>query len=526
MIYPANFVLAQATPPASPVTDWAATLGGKQYIVSLAEAVRDGIAALVQMLSPALAARLDSVLFARVTGMDLLAALVTTSLLALLTCGTRYWLRRRAHAPQESETEVKWRPLVLNALSGPLHLLLWTYGVFFAVAPLLLRLGAEGHPHPLQVGIGKLVDIALFIALLWLFVEATRLVEHGVTRWTRRTRSSLDDLLAALVIRTARVILPVLAIIMALPLVGLPARYEAFLSTAGSLLLVCAIGWVLARGVLLVEKGILANFDIKVANNLRARAVHTQVQVMRKTLLFVIAIFTVASALMLFQPVRQLGTSILASAGVLGIIVGFAAQRTISNLFAGMQIALTQPIRLDDVVIVENEWGRIEEISLTYVVVRIWDLRRLVVPIQYFIDNPFQNWTRASANLLGTVFLYCDYTVPVGEVRAELLRIVKTLPNWDGAVVGLQVTDVTERTVQLRALASAADASKAFDLRCAIRERLLDFLQANYPGALPRTRAELERDGKTAPVQAVLPDGISLLPGSAPAAGTTGKSNG
>ncbi|HEU5079148.1 MAG TPA: mechanosensitive ion channel domain-containing protein [Opitutaceae bacterium] len=496
MMNSAYLVLAQTPPPASPKTDWAAALSGKQYIVSLAESLRDGVAHLVERISPGFAAKLDTVLFARVTGMDLIAPLVTTSLMAALIYCIKQVLRRHAHPPEKNETDVKWRPLILHAMARPLYLLLWTYGLFFAIAPILLRLGAEGQPHPLQVVVDKLVNIGVFIALLWLFVEFTRLVEHGVTRWTRRTRSSIDDLLATLIIRTARIILPVLAIIMALPLVGLPPRYEAFLSTAGSLLLVCSIGWVLSHGVLLVEKNILENFDVKVANNLRARSVHTQVQVMRKTLLFVIAIFTIASALMVFGPVRQLGTSILASAGVLGIIVGFAAQRTISNLFAGMQIALTQPIRLNDVVIVENEWGRIEEISLTYVVVRIWDLRRLVVPIQYFIDNPFQNWTRASANLLGTVFFYCDYTIPVGEVRAELLRIVKKLPEWDGSAVGLQVTDVTEHTIQLRALASAADASKAFDLRCAIREQLLDFLQTNYPESLPRTRVDFERSEK------------------------------
>jgi small-conductance mechanosensitive channel len=195
---------------------------------------------------------------------------------------------------------------------------------------------------------------------------------------------------------------------------------------------------------------------------------------------------------MVFDQVRSLGASVLASAGVLSIIIGFAAQRTIANLFAGFQLALTQPIRLDDVVIVENEWGRIEEVTLTYVVVRIWDMRRLIVPLSYFIEKPFQNWTRSRSDLLGTVFIHADYTIPVDAVREELKRIVAQSSLWDGQVCVLQVTNATERTVELRALASAPDASKAWDLRCEIREKLIAFVQQNFPESLPRLRAEVE----------------------------------
>jgi hypothetical protein len=192
-----------------------------------------------------------------------------------------------------------------------------------------------------------------------------------------------------------------------------------------------------------------------------------------------------------FEPVRQLGTSILASAGIAGIIIGFAAQRSIATLLAGLQIAVTQPIRLDDVVIVENEWGRIEDITLTYVTVRIWDERRLVVPIAYFIEQPFQNWTRTSADILGTVFLHVDYRAPLAAIRAELDRVLAESACWDGKVKVLQVTDAREHTLELRALASAADASLAWDLRCEIRERLITFLQTHHPDCLPRVRAEV-----------------------------------
>ncbi|MDH3556239.1 MAG: mechanosensitive ion channel family protein, partial [Deltaproteobacteria bacterium] len=178
-------------------------------------------------------------------------------------------------------------------------------------------------------------------------------------------------------------------------------------------------------------------------------------------------------------------------AGIVGIIVGLAAQKSISTLFAGIQMAITQPIRIDDVVIVENEWGRIEEITLTYVVVRIWDLRRLIVPITYFLEKPFQNWTRISAEILGTVFLYVDYTVPVEAVRTELRRILENSPLWDGQICLLQVTNATERTTELRAIISATDASNAWELRCEVREKLIGFIRQNYPDGLPKVRAEL-----------------------------------
>ncbi|MGB2599197.1 MAG: mechanosensitive ion channel domain-containing protein, partial [Candidatus Omnitrophota bacterium] len=203
-------------------------------------------------------------------------------------------------------------------------------------------------------------------------------------------------------------------------------------------------------------------------------------------------VLTGALVLMTFEKVRQLGTSLLASAGIIGVILGFAAQKTLGNFIAGLQIALAQPIRIDDVVIVEDEWGWIEEITLTYVIVRIWDLRRLVVPISYFIEKPFQNWTRISADILGSVFIYADYTVPVKELRSELTRILEESQHWDKKVNGLQVTNTTAQTVEIRALMSSVDSPTAWNLRCEVREKLLEFLQKRFPECLPRTRVELK----------------------------------
>ncbi len=242
-----------------------------------------------------------------------------------------------------------------------------------------------------------------------------------------------------------------------------------------------------------LEDYVTSRFDVGVRDNLKARKIHTQFRVLKRIAIVVVGILAFGTMLMTFERVRQLGTTILASAGVVGIVVGMAAQRTIATFIAGLQIAITQPIRVDDVVIVENEWGRIEEITLTYVVVRIWDLRRLIVPITYFIESPFQNWTRTSADVLGTVFVYTDYNVPVDAVREELHNILRKTEHWDGKVCVLQVTNASDRTMELRALMSAADASTAWTLRCEVREKLLEFIKTEYPQALPKMRAELHR---------------------------------
>jgi small-conductance mechanosensitive channel len=259
------------------------------------------------------------------------------------------------------------------------------------------------------------------------------------------------------------------------------------------LLLILSLAWLIIKLTYVFEDFVLSQFRIDVKDNLRARKIQTQIQIFKKIVIVIVGILALAALLMTFEKVRHLGTSILASAGIAGIIVGLAAQRSLGTLLAGIQIAITQPIRMDDVVIVENEWGRIEEITLTYVVVRIWDLRRLVLPITYFIEKPFQNWTRATADILGTVLIYVDYTVPVNSIREKLHQILKASALWDGHVWGLQVTNTSEKTMELRALMSASDASAAWNLRCEVREKLIEYVQKNYPDGLPKVRAELRQ---------------------------------
>jgi len=259
-----------------------------------------------------------------------------------------------------------------------------------------------------------------------------------------------------------------------------------------TLLLITAVTWFLVRTIGAVADAIIRLHPTNVAENVEARRVATQTRLLARALMFMIAVVGFGAALMTFPDVRQLGASLLASAGVAGLVAGIAARPVLGNLIAGLQIALTQPIRLDDAVIIEGEWGHIEEINATYVVVKTWDERRLVVPLQWVIEHPFQNWTRRNPQLLGTVLLWLDYRVPLAPLRAELERVCKSAPEWDGRTAVLQVVEANERAMQVRVLVSSRDAATNWDLRCRVREALIDYLQRQMPDGLPRVRAEIE----------------------------------
>jgi small-conductance mechanosensitive channel len=369
----------------------------------------------------------------------------------------------------------------------PLALLLWVLTVH-AVALAVIREVDGPWAGWAASAVDWLRGLGVIAGVVWLLSRIGQVIEIRLNRAAARTASTWDDLLMPLAGRAVRRLMPLIALILAAPALAVSPDLQIVFSNGVSLVVIGGVAFVLVELLDAAEAAVLRQYPLQVTDNLEARRIHTQVVVLKKVALVVIGIFTLASALMVFEPVRQLGTSILASAGIAGIIVGLAAQRSIATLLAGLQIAITQPIRLDDVVIVEGEWGRVEDITLTYVMVRIWDLRRLVVPITYFIEQPFQNWTHRSADVLGTVFLHVDYTVPVDAVRDELGRILQASPHWDGKVNVLQVTEARERTLELRALASAADASRAWDLRCEVREKLVAFLRERYPETLPRVR--------------------------------------
>ncbi|MCF4101812.1 mechanosensitive ion channel family protein [Gillisia sp. M10.2A] len=256
--------------------------------------------------------------------------------------------------------------------------------------------------------------------------------------------------------------------------------------------IILSVTWILIIVLKVFKNRMLSRYDVTSENNLKARKVYTQFMILENIIIFIIIILSIGIALMSFDNIRSIGISVLTSAGIAGLILGFSAQKAIGTLLAGIQIAITQPIRLDDVVIVEKEWGWIEEITLTYVVVRIWDKRRMVLPTTYFIEKPFENWTRNSSDILGTVFIYTDYDIPFGKLREELTRLLESSPLWDKKVNVLQVTNATEKSVELRALMSAKDSPTAWDLRVYVREHLLIYIKENFPDSLPKSRLVLD----------------------------------
>lgn len=275
-------------------------------------------------------------------------------------------------------------------------------------------------------------------------------------------------------------------------LLGLHDYAYVFRKTS-ALMFIFGATWLILNIIKIIKNRVVEKYDIHASDNLKARKIRTQFNILERIVVFVIIILAIGIALMSFESIREIGVSIFASAGVAGIIIGFSAQKMIGTILAGIQIAITQPIKIDDVVIVDGEWGRIEEITLTYVVVKIWDKRRLVVPSTFFIENSFQNWTKSSADILGTVFLYTDYNVPVDAIRKELTRILKSTDLWDGEANNVQVTDSKANYVELRAMMSAKDSSLAWELRVLVREQLIAFLQQNYPESLARTRVYMNQ---------------------------------
>ena len=306
-----------------------------------------------------------------------------------------------------------------------------------------------------------------------------------------------------------------------LPLIALQIVWQAapndlrFIDTVrhiNGLALIGTFTWLVMSAISGVADGVIAKHPSNVADNLHARRIQTQARVLARTAMILVLMAGASFMLMTFPGARQVGASLLASAGVIGIVGGIAARPVFANLIAGLQIALAQPIRIDDVLIVEGEWGRVEEITGTYVVLNIWDERRLIIPLQYFIEKPFQNWTRNNSQMLGSVFVYADFGMPLAPLRAEMERIVRAAPEWDQRVFVLQVTDATERTMQIRILATAESSPKAFDLRCRIREGIIDFMQREYPQFLPQLRVQNATDFRPA----------SRLDAPAPSAGGAG----
>lgn len=361
------------------------------------------------------------------------------------------------------------------------------------------------------------IELAAWHASMWsagvvVLAFLLGLVIHfTLFRIARRLKLRQETVLSQAMLHCERPVGLILLLVMeivALSFLPISPAVRDVLRHALGICLIVAAAWFLIGMVDVVEAVLGYRYSTEVADDLAVRRVRTQVLVLRRIIVMMIVVVTIAGVLMTFPSIRHIGESLFASAGLAAVVAGLAARTMLSNLLAGVQIALTQPIRLEDVVIVEGEWGWIEEITTTFVVVRVWDLRRLVLPISYFIEKPFQNWTRNSADLLGTVFFYTDYTVPVEELRRELYQVLQKTELWDGKAWGLQVTNATDKALEVRALMSASSSSRAWDLRCLVREKLIQFLQNRYPECLPKSRADLT--GLSPSAEAVLKDSIKV----------------
>src|SRR6202012_1714725 len=281
---------------------------------------------------------------------------------------------------------------------------------------------------------------------------------------------------------------PLLILDFTTPLLEITKLWDTALDRILDIFVIIAFANLLIGAFKIFEDYVYHQYDITGEDNLKGRKVRTQMIFVRKVVIIIIVVVTLSIILLSFSSVRKIGAGLLTGVGIGGIIIGFAAQKSLSNFLAGLQIAFTQPIRIDDVLVVEGEWGRVEDITLTYVVLNIWDQRRLILPINYFIQKPFQNWTRTTSQILGTVFLYLDYNTPLDALREEFDRLLDKTPLWDKRVKIIQVTDAKEKTMEVRVLVSASNSSKAFDLRCFIREGLIMFIRDKHPESLPLNR--------------------------------------
>ena len=333
----------------------------------------------------------------------------------------------------------------------------------------------------LSIALSVVVAFVVHWALYWI---ALRLVK----------RARIEPLLLPAIFQPTRWLVVLLALGAGLKSIEMGPRGEDIWSIGARMIFALLVGWLIFRAMRAGKAKLEARADISVEDNLKARRQRTKISILYRICQCIVGFFVIAMMLIAIPGVRTIGVSLMASAGLAALAVGAAAQPALKNLIAGIQMAFSEPIRLDDVVIIEGEWGRIEEIRLTYVIVRIWDDRRMVVPVSYFLEKPFQNWTTKTSDLLGTVFLYVDPTADIERIRARFVEAVKANGRWDGRVAILQVTDHRADALELRGLLSARNAGIAFDLRCEVREAMLNFLRTDMPEALVRGRQTLERD--------------------------------
>jgi small-conductance mechanosensitive channel len=390
--------------------------------------------------------------------------------------------------PIRSTTERYWRSGILFAIRRALTGFFIFTAAFFACVPLLPHIGLALGNFPIFTVAANVAGLGYFATVVAFCLRLVHLVRHWLA--SLATRPAVPWYFAAFPVVGQALYYDVVlcALSTAINLLQLPDAWVSVGYEVASLAGILLNTAICIRAVLAIEAMMLSRSSRAKRDVYQRRRVETRIQMLRRLLVVVILIIGLGALLMTFQPVRQLGTRLLASAGVVGIIGGFAAQKSLGMIIGGLQLAITEPVRLNDEIIIEGKYGVVEEITLTYVVVRTWDERSLVVPITSFLEKPFQNWTRHSSDLIGVVFMYVDFLAPLAELRAETERIVHASERWDRRVFAFQITDFKPDCVEVRILASAINASVTFDLRCEIREQLLSFLQARYPATFRRLR--------------------------------------
>ncbi len=383
---------------------------------------------------------------------------------------------------------------VIRTLLTRLDFLIWGCGLYTLLAwhfngLVALVLGPNWAPPDRQAAILQAIAVLALSSLVGRLIYVTN---RRLRALAAGDSSHWESIVAVLCADALQVGIPLIAMIFVVGRIGLPPSLTANSRDIIDTLVILATGYLACRQVNLAADKIIQSHRVRGGVDVRSRALYTEVSALRRAILFVLAFLTVATAMIFCAPLRHVGTSLLASAGLVTVLAGVVVQRSLGHLFAGFQLALTQPILLDDLVVVEGELGRVEEITLAYVVVHLWDQRRLVVPITHFLEKPFENWTRRSPELLGTVFLYFDYHLPVNELRTEFFRYLDAHPAWDKRSRSLVVTDAKETSMQIRALVSAADPERLWNLRCDVREALISFVREKHPTHLVRTRVAIQ----------------------------------
>src|ERR1700726_4559173 len=466
------------------------------WLQGLAEQFSNYIDVLSLQFSAVLGSWSREPLFLAITPAKILLLLFTVIIgFALAGLARVVILRYHSLGRTKPITERYWRNGILFALRRALSGFFIFTGAFFAAVPILPHIGLALGGFPTFAIAAKFAELGYFATALSFCFRLVRLVQNWLNILAKSPSNRWYYAAFPVLGKALYYNLILFAFSTGIYILELPDPLQRVGYKAVAIAGIVANAFLLIQTVLAVESMVISRAELLKYDVYRRRRLETRAQMLRRLLIFVIVVVAIGTTLMAFQPVRQIGTGLLASAGIAGVITGFAAQKSLSTIIAGLQVAIMQPMRIEDVVIVEGEWGTIEEITLTYVVIRVWDWRRLIVPITYFLEKALQNWTRNSSDLMGAVFFYADFLVPIQEIRAEAQRVVHASKLWDKRVFVVQVTDFRSDCVEIRILASAGTSPTLFDLRCEIREKILLFFQNRYPGAFPRVRTALSRLG-------------------------------